>query len=126
MRYQPTSASVAAWRSFTLAPYRMQFQLISSKLTCNGVFLNTRENLARNSSIVPAELHDRDDLVDLTPHLVLTIFFQPLMMVLQKMRVRVFHPKLLSNIAILSDLALAIGDGCERLHDRLMRDLQVT
>ena len=26
-------------------------RLISSKLTCNGVFLNTRENFARNSSM---------------------------------------------------------------------------
>jgi hypothetical protein len=49
---------------------------------------------------VMAEFHDRHDLIDLTSDLILAVFFQPLEMILQKMGVRIFCPKLSPNVCI--------------------------
>jgi hypothetical protein len=56
-------------------------------------FLEHSRELGPKVVHVLAQFHDCYDLVDLTPHPILAVLLQPLMMVLKKMRIGVFVPQ---------------------------------
>ncbi|MGO9602131.1 MAG: hypothetical protein ACLQAT_01790 [Candidatus Binataceae bacterium] len=74
-------------------------QSISSKLICWGCFPENRCKLGPEFIHLLAQLHDRNDLINLTLNLLTPRFLEPLVMILQEMWIRIFLSKLATDIA---------------------------